>query len=323
MKKEELYKEIGLIDENLVEAAEYSGVERSRKGISKKWVVMVACLLLYSSTASALLATEYYKNQTENQFQSEEPYIRYLNAEDMELHPVVQYDAGKFLEALKSDNEQYVYIAINRLVESFNNQTMRAQALKELQPFIENENPKIADAATFAVDILSKSYQSPYITKLADGSMVFTLFNNYSDYGSQNVLWRIEDDTLKEYMSFSTPSMYITDIIPSPDRKLIAVITCSNKSDFIQITNIEEGRTSAELIESARVKHGAQKGLDTWIRPDHENYSYANKIVWNDNDTLQYEGSLSYQDTAIIENVTVTYHFSKKVMEVKERHEAD
>lgn len=38
-------------------------------------------------------------------------------------------------------------------------------------------------------------------------------------------------------------------------------------------------RTSAELIESGRVKYGAQKGIDTWIRPDHENYSYVNKIV--------------------------------------------
>ncbi|CQR53317.1 hypothetical protein [Paenibacillus riograndensis] len=310
MKREELYKEIGLIDENLIEAAGHS-MEKRKKSISKKWVVLVACLILYSSTASALLATEYYKNQ------NAEPYIRYLRAEDMELAPVARYDAEKFLQALKSNNNEHIYIAINRLVECFNDQKLREKALNALQPFLKNDNPKIADSAAFAIDILSKSYRSPYIFKLADGSIMFTLFNNYSDYGSQNVLWRIKDNVLQEYLSFSPPSMYITDIIPSPDKKLVAVMTSSNKSEFVQIMNIEEGRISPELVESARVKYGAQKKLDTWTRPDHENYSYADKVVWKDNDTLEFEGSLAYQDTEIIENVTVAYQFSKKVMEVK------
>lgn len=148
--------------------------------------------------------------------------------------------------------------------------------------------------------------------------MIFTLFNNYSDYGSQNVIWRIKDNVLSEYLRFSTPSMYVKKIIPSPNQKLIAIVTCSNKSDFVQISNIEEGMISPELIESARVKYGAQKELDTWIRTDHENYSYADKIVWKDNDTLAFEGSLAYQNTEIIENVTVNYQFSKKIIEVKE-----
>ncbi|MDH6372207.1 hypothetical protein CA600_21670 [Paenibacillus sp. VTT E-133280] len=316
MKKEDLFKEIGLIDENLIEAAGHNGTEKRKKGISKKWVVLVACLVLYSSTASALLATEYYKNQ------NSEPYIRYLKAEDMELQPATKYDAEKFLHALKSDNNEYVYIAINRLVETFNNSTLRVKALKELQPFLKNENQKIADAAAFAVDILSKSYKSPYIVKLADGSMIFTLFNNYSDYGSQNVIWRIKDNKLNAYFSFSTPSMYIKKMIPSPNHKLVAIVTCSNKSDFIQISNIEEGMISPELIESARVKYGAQKEIDTWIRTDHENYSNADNLVWKDNDTLEFEGSLAYQNTEIIENVTVKYQFSKKIIEVKELNKA-
>jgi len=310
MKKEELYREIGLIEENLIEAAKESGVEKKKKSISKKWTVLVACLVLYSSTSTALLATEYYKNQ------NIEPYIRYITAENMELLPVTQYDAEKFLQALKSDNNEYVYIAINRLVESFNNQKMREKALKEIMPFLDSNNPKIADAAAFAIDILSKSYESPYIVKLADESMIFTLFNNYSDYGSQNVIWRIKDNALKEYRSFSSPSMYITNIIPSPNKKLVAIVTASNKSEFIQIMDIEEGMTSPELVESARVKYGAQQQLDTWIRLDHESYNSVANIVWKDNDTLEFDGSLAYQNTELIANVTVAYQFSKKVMEV-------
>ncbi|MHA0856985.1 hypothetical protein [Paenibacillus sp. CMAA1364] len=316
MKPEELYREIGLIDEDLIDGAGHSGIEKRKKGISKGWAAMIACLILYSSTSTALLATEYIKNQ------NAEPYIRYLTPEGMELQPVTPYDARKFLQALKSDNNEYVYIAINRLVESFNDQNLRQKALKEIQPFLESDNEKIADASTFAIDILSKKYESPYIVKLADGSMIFTLFNNYSDYGSQNVLWRIKDNVLEPYLSLSTPSMYITKIIPSPDKKLVAIVTCSNKSEFVEIINVEERMTSPELVESARVKHGAQQELDTWIRTDHENYSYVNNIVWSDNDTLEFEGSLAYEDTAIIENVTVSYQFSKKIIVVKELNES-
>ncbi len=127
---------------------------------------------------------------------------------------------------------------------------------------------------------------------------------------------------LEPYFSFSTPSMYITKMIPSPNKKLVAIVTSSNKSEFVQIMDVEKGMTSPELVESARVQYGAQKQLDTWIRTDHENYSYANNIVWKDNDTVEFEGSLAYQDTEIIENVTVAYQFSKKAIEVKELSES-
>lgn len=287
-----------------------------KQGFSKKWIVLLACLILYSSTASALVASELHNNQ------NSEPYIRYLTAEDLELESAKRYDANKFLQALKSDNNTHVYIAINRLVEGFNDPKLRVKALKELQPLLKSKNQKIVDAATFATDILSKSYKSSNIVKLADGSKLFTLFNQYSDYGSQNVIWRIKDNVLEEYQRFSAPSMYITKIIPSPNHKSVAIVTCSNKSEFIQINNVEAGRVSPELVESARVKYGALKNVDTWIRTDYENYSYANNIVWKDNDTLAFEGSLAYQNTEVIEQVSVTYQFSKKSMEVKALNKA-
>ncbi|WP_301108853.1 hypothetical protein [Sporosarcina sp.] len=312
MKKEELYKEIGLIDESLIEAAGQSGIGRRKKRISKKWVSVALCLMIFSSVSTASLAA-YYKKQ------NAELYIRYLTAEDMELVPATEYDADKFLRALKSDNDEYVYIAINRLIESFNDQKMRDKALTEIKPFIQSDNEKIADAATFAVDILSQSYQSQYVYKMADGSIIFTLFNNYSDYGSQNVLWRIKNNMLEEHFSFSKPSMYIKEIIPSPNQKLVAIVTCSNKSEFVEVMNIEEGMGSPELVESSRVKYGAQKSLDTWIRIDHENYSYVNNIWWKDNDILEFEGNLSYNDTETIESVIVSYEFRHKVMKVNEK----
>ncbi len=280
--------------------------------ISKKWVAVALCLMIFSSVSTASLAAAYYKNQ------NAELYIRYLTAEDMELVPATKYDADKFLSALKSDNDEYVYIAINRLIESFNDQKMKNKALTAIKPFMKSDNKKIADAATFVVDILSQSYQSQYVYKFADGSIMFTLFNNYSDYGSQNVIWRIKNNVLETYFSFSNPSMYIKEIIPSPNQKLVAIVTCSNKSEFVEVMNVEERMHSPELVESARVKYGAQKALDTWIRIDHENYSYVNNIRWKDNDILEFESSLSYNDTATIENVIVSYEFKHKVMKVEE-----
>ena len=314
MRREELYREIGQIDEALIEAAEHSGARdrgRSWRGrFSKKWIAVVACLIVYSSTATALLATEYTKNK------AAEPYIRYLTAEDLELAPHAQYEADKFLQALSSGNDEYVYIAVNRLVESFNDPQARKLALEKLQPFLTDDSPRIAESAAFAIDVLSKSYRSPYLHKMADGSIIFALFNNYSDYGTQNVLWRIKDDVLEPYFSFAAPSMYIKELLPSPDRKLLAVVTRSNKSEFVQILNVEKGTISPELVESARIRHGAQRKLDIWTRSDHENYSYASHLVWIHSDTLAFEGSLAYNDTAIIENVSVTYRFRDKIMEI-------
>lgn len=280
--------------------------------IPVKWVAVAICLMIFSSVSTATLAAAYYKSQ------NAELYLRYLTAEDMELMPTTKYDVEKFLNALKSNNDEYVYIAINRLVESFNDPKMREKALTEIKSFMQSDNAKIADAATFAVDILSQKFESHYVYHLADGSILFTLFNNYSDYGSQNVLWRIQNNKLEQYVSFSNPSMYIKEIIPSPDRKLVAIITNSNKSEFVEVMNIEEGKWGPELVESARVKYGAQKAYDTWIRSDHENYSYVNDFKWKDDNRLEFEGSLAYNDTEIIENVIVNYKFKEKVMEVKE-----
>jgi len=91
------------------------------------------------------------------------------------------------------------------------------------------------------------------------------------------------------------------------------------ESELIQIINVEKGIHSPE---SARIRYGGQKELETWIRTDYENYSYVNNIAWKDDNTIQFEASLAYENTEIIESVTVTYQFSNKLMEVKELNES-
>lgn len=311
MKSQKLYKEIGLIDENLIEASEINVVNKRKLYFQPRWIACALGLMILSSGSTILLARDYYENK------NAELYMRYLTTEDMELTSAYEYDADKFLRALKSENEEYVYIAINRLIECFNDEKLRGEALKAIEPFITSNNAKIAESAAFATDILSQKYESPFIYKLNDESIVFTLFNNYSDYGSQNVLWRIKNNQLEEYLSFSKPSMYIKQIILSPDRKLIAVVTCSNKSEFVQIIDTEAERVSPELIESTRVRYGVEKGLETWIRMDYENYSYLRNIEWRENNVLELEIILSYNNAQISQEVTTTYHFDEKKMSVK------
>ena len=93
--------------------------------------------MIVSSISTATIAAAYYKHQ------NNELYIRYLSTEDMELMSATQYDADKFLKALDSDKEEYIYIAINRLVESYNDEKLRNKALKAIQPFIQSDNEKL------------------------------------------------------------------------------------------------------------------------------------------------------------------------------------
>lgn len=309
MNKKWLYKEIGMIDDDLIESVAY--IEKTQKNNLKKWIGLVACICIFISLSSTVYAVEYLKNQ------STELYIRYLSPENMELTPEIEYDADKFFDALKSDKEEYVYIAINRLIECFNDEVLREKAIKKITPFIKSEQEKIAQAAMFAVDILSQRYQSENIYKLSDGSLIFMLFNNYSDYGSHNVLWRIKDNVLEQYIAFPEPFMYITDIIPSPDHSLLAVKMASNKSEFIVIIDIINGKISPELVGTARGVYGAQKGVNVPMRIDNENYCSINSVEWITNDRLLFNSMLTYNNAETAENVTVDYGFSNKSISIQ------
>lgn len=247
-------------------------------------------------------------------YNDKEIYIRYLTPQDLELEPPITYDSAKFLKALESNDNKSIYIAINRLVETFNDPYERQKALEAIQPFMQDDNEKIRDAAKFAVAILSGTFQSELIYELADGSVIFTLFNDYSAYGSQNVIWRIKDNVLEEYTSFYRPSMYIKSILLSPNKKLFAVVTVSNKSEFVNIVDAPHYRSSPELIESARIKYGEDIGEKVWSRIDHENYATIDTIRWVNDVTLEIESQLPYDSG--IKDVIITYHFGENYMKV-------
>ena len=316
MNKQEVWKEIGKIDREIIMEAEGEWVAEKKqpKGI-RAAIVIAACVSLFVCLSVTALAVNYVKQQ------EDELYLRYLSPAAINLQQTDLFEPERFFKALHSQEPAVQYIAINRLVECFNEEALRQKAIAELEPFVENGNEKIAQAAMFALTILKKEYDSDYIYALSDGSVMFTLFHNYSDYGSYNVLWRIKDDMLEQYMAFSAPSMYITDIILSPNGDKLAVATCSNKSQYLVIVDPVQGRISPELVSTGTIIYGGEKGYLAQQRIDHENYAGIQEVKWANNDTLTFDASLSYRNTEIIEHASVTYSYSDNNFIILEKAE--
>lgn len=304
------------VDQELVAEAlpeQQSQAKRPAFNWYKGLAAVLAMALVFSCSTLAWAMNSLQQEQEATR----EFYLRHLTPdqlEDVELYGealnVVQQPEVLF-ESLNSGDMYKQYIAINRMVELYNDPELRARAVQELQPFLSNPEPKLAEAAAFALDILEQRFESPLLCKMADGSIFFTLFNDYSDYGSYNQLWRIKDGRLESYITFFDPMMYITDLLPSPDGKLLAVSLCSNKSDFVVVINFIDGYFSSELIGSSRALWACQSDEERFadIRIDHETYSGCGNLRWLDNETLEFDAALFYNHTDIVDDVRVVYNY--------------
>lgn len=66
MKGEKLYREIGLIDETLIEASENYKVHKKKFFVAPKWVACIVEVMILSSGSTVLLAREYYEKKTQS-----------------------------------------------------------------------------------------------------------------------------------------------------------------------------------------------------------------------------------------------------------------
>jgi hypothetical protein len=295
-----------------------NGIFDKQQVISKKRSLL-SYLLVIACIVSLIIGTTACKSDKsdiiESTFNS-----TYYSPEAMAVADATteKYGAEVYFDALKSDNINEQYFAINKLVEYYNDEEIREKAIKSITPFLKSEEQLLSDAAAFALSVLEKTFDDKRIITLADGTLIFTLFNDYSDYGSYNQLWMIRDGELTDYMSFSYPLMYIKQMIPSPDKKLFAVVFCSNKSEFLTIHDIENGVTSAELIDSARVLLSKELNNDFWARLDNENYSYISSedaaISWTNNSSIKFYANLSYDDGMEKYKTLIHFDFKQKTM---------
>jgi hypothetical protein len=331
MKNEKLIRSIGSVADKYVrEAAPQNKATDTQQIPSPKrkmlrYSLIAACMAVFVFTTT-VFAASYIQNSITSF------YLRYLSPQEMAVANSIaaQYGADIYFDALKSGDLYKQYFAVNKLVEYYNDEEIRERAIRAIIPLLSDapydrelsdlDIGALSDAASFALSVLTKTFDDPRIIHMADGTIVFTLFNNYSDYGTYNQIWIIQDDELRELVSFNEPKMYITQLIPSPDKNLFAITLCSNKSNYIVIWDIVNRMVSPELVDSARFMVAQDRNIVVWQRMDNENYSGAWNIEWIDNDSIEFHASLWYSvmgaETDIhINNIHIRYNFRKGQME--------
>lgn len=316
MKREDLLRAFGEISERTLLEAETEGRKRApRRGV-RRWVMAAAAVAVCASISGTAFAIGRQSAGREHA----ELYIRYLSPENLELEGLSgeePFQAEPFFEALKSDDPKVQYVALNRLAECYNDPALRARALEAVRPFLTSGEEKLAQAAALTTDLLSETFRGENFCRLADGGVYFTLFYQYSDYGSGNVIFRILDGRMEQYFAFDAPSDYILEMTPSPDGRLLAVRTGSNKSEFLTVFDPVGGTVSPELVTSARMLHAADAGRDLTVRVDGETYSETEEPTWLDGDTLQFEGTFAYRGGEEVDKATVCYHFEERRFEIQ------
>jgi hypothetical protein len=292
------------IDPELVASA----AEIKPRRTHRRTLLLVALITVMFITLSTMALAMVNMQQQNSEF-----YLRSLTPDNLNLveqeETSIDEQFKPIFAALKSDNIYYQYIAINRLVETYNYPTYRAAAIKALTPFLDNAEPKLAEAAAFSLDVLQDEFTDSKLVKMADGRIYFTLFNDYSDYGSYPQLWYIEDGTLVSSYTFDSPHSYIRELLPSPDGKLLAIALNSYKSTYIVVADYINGYISNELVDTSRIIWAAQNDYPANVRIDYENYSYYDNLAWADNNTLTFTADVSYNATEFFDQINVRYTF--------------
>lgn len=265
---------------------------------------------------------EIQENYTELDF-----YWRYIDDEIMEAvdNLVEKHGIDVLFKGLESTNIYSQYYCINRFVEYYNDEDIRVSAIEKIMPFLNSSNLALKDGAEFAISILSKKLDNPYIVDVDENTKIFSLFNNYSDYGSYKELWIIKNDNLSKLHSFSYPQTYIDSsekIQVSPSKDKIAVQTSSRTSSSINIIDLNSREISSELMKLA-IEKVAKDNKDYNNTYADGRYNWSSGLKWVDNNTLEFEARLAYDFMEITENVIVKYNVSNKSLEyIKQSTEA-
>ena len=239
-------------------------------------------------------------------------YWRHIDGETVQKVDglVRQYGVTALFKGLASLNPYSQYFCINKLVElCYNNDDMRLHALSEITPFLDSANETIRGGAEFAVSVLGKKFDSPYVLHCAGGAKVFALFNGYSDYGSYNELFVVEGGALSSLRAFSGEnSQYIESVELSPGRDRLAVKTSTRRSNSLYIIDLKSREASPEVMLMALEKTaGEHKNYGhTYLNGE---YSFFGDLKWADDDTVEFTAELAFDYMETIERAAVRYSF--------------
>lgn len=241
-----------------------------------------------------------------------EIYWKYIDKDIMDKanYFIEKYGVEVLFKGLESTNVYSQYYCINRLVEYYNHEDIRIHAISKIKPFLSSTNNTLKHGAEFAISVLSKKFDSPYIVNGTGDIKVFALFNDYSDYGSYNELWIIRNNKLSKLYSFTESQTYIDtteSIKVSPSKDKIAVQTCNRRSSSLNIIDLNSGKISPEIMKLAIEKVAMDNKDYNNTYPDGR-YSWGGNLKWIDNNTVEFEADLAYDYMEIIEKVIVKYN---------------
>ena len=250
-------------------------------------------------------------------------YWIYIDNDIMEKvdYLIEEYGVKVLFKGLESKNVYSQYYCINRLVEYYNYDDIRMHALAKITPFLGHANNTLRHGAEFAISVLSKKFDSPYVVSGNNDIKTFALFNDYSDYGSYNELWIIKDDKLSKLHSFADTGIgsqiYIdtTETIKlSPDNNKIAVQTSTRRSNSLNVIDLNNEKVSPEIMKLAIEKVAKDNKDYKNTYPDGQ-YSFCGNLKWIDDNTVEFEANLAYNYMEIIEQVIVKYNILDNSLE--------
>lgn len=318
MKNEFLEKAMDVLDDDLIEEAA-SFLERApqprKRGIRRRWLTLAAAICMALSLCGNVLAVAWVREREEQLAAQEDFYLRYLTESTRNLRQDT-FDAEVFFEALDSPSTEVVYVAINRLAECYNDPALRQRAIDAIEPFVDSASNMVAQSAERVLTILNETFDADGICRLADGSVLFTLYPGL-DGGDDCTLWRIEDGVLTAWWEMQEPYCYVTDLILSPDREKVAVCLASNKSGFLIVTDFTGGSVSGELVNTALAQYRAEHAQRISVRADFETYSWPENVTWQDEDTLCFDADLYLAPEGDTAAVQAVYHVSIGGFEIK------
>ncbi|MBQ8144196.1 MAG: hypothetical protein IJ042_05325 [Butyricicoccus sp.] len=318
MKDEIWFKALDALDDELLEEA---GVlltaqkPHRRKIAVRRWLTVAALICLLFSLCGNVFAVAWVQEREEQLAEQEDFYLRYLTESTQDLRQD-EFDAERFFAALESTDTETVYIAINRLVECYNDPALRERAIGAITPFLESRSEMVAASAERVLSVLRGTFDADGVCRLADGGALFTLYPGL-DGGSDSTLWRIQGGVLAKWWSMEDPYQYVTELVLSPDGQKAAVCLVSGKSGFLIVIDFETGKVSGELVNTILAQVRAGKGMRAHVRADFETYSSIDRVRWIDAETLAFVADMYFAPEGETETVSVVYHTKTLYLEIQ------
>lgn len=254
-------------------------------------------------------------------------YWRYID-DDIRVKAdglIEEYGPEVLFQGLESNNIYSQYYCINRLVEYYNQDDIRIRAIEEISPFLGSSNNSLRQGAEFALSVLNKKFDNPYIIRSKNNTKIFALFNNYSDYDSYQELWIIKSDKLSKLHSFTDTGigsqLYIDANEPmklSLSQNKLALKISTRRSNSLYIFDLYSEELSPEVM-TLLINKVAKDNKDYENTYPEGQYSFYENLKWLDDDTVEFEADLAYNYMEIIERVRVKYNTSNGSLEYIKR----